>query len=113
MAVPRHGDTPDKINNSCQTRADGLNAKLSGPQHEAKPAASLEVLPVRVGAEGPLSPRRVWVERAEVLACLWLAVRTGLLINSMDTTSVWPLFRRVSTVLPAGLATSGLKDLCP
>ena len=30
----------------------------------------------------------------------------------MDTTSVWPLFRMVSTVLPAG-ATSGLKDLCP
>src|SRR5450755_4325323 len=25
---PRHGDTPDKINNSCQTRADRLNAKL-------------------------------------------------------------------------------------
>jgi quercetin dioxygenase-like cupin family protein len=28
VAVPRHGDTPDKINNSCQTRADRLNAKL-------------------------------------------------------------------------------------
>jgi Type II intron maturase len=28
VAVPRHGDTPDKINNSCQTRTDRLNAKL-------------------------------------------------------------------------------------
>ena len=25
---PRHGDTPDKINNTCQTRAARLNAKL-------------------------------------------------------------------------------------
>jgi hypothetical protein len=37
-----------------------LGEQLDGPQHEAKPAASLEVLPVRVGAEGaePLKPRR-------------------------------------------------------
>jgi hypothetical protein len=36
-----------------------LGEQLYGPQHEAKPAASLEVLPVRVGAEGaePLKPR--------------------------------------------------------
>src|SRR5664279_622335 len=27
---PRHGDTPNKINNSCQTRADRLNAKFKG-----------------------------------------------------------------------------------
>jgi len=34
---------------------------MRGPQHEAKPAASLEVLPVRVGAEGaePLLARAV------------------------------------------------------
>ena len=36
-----------------------LGEQLDGPQHEAKPAASLEVLPVRVGAEGaePLKSR--------------------------------------------------------
>ena len=29
VAGPRHGDTPGKINNSCQTRAVWLSAKLS------------------------------------------------------------------------------------
>jgi hypothetical protein len=28
VAVPRRGDTPDKINTSCQTRADRLDVKL-------------------------------------------------------------------------------------
>src|SRR5664279_6313842 len=32
-----------------------------------------------------------------------------LMINPMDTTSAWPLFRMVSTVLPTRSATSGLK----
>ncbi len=37
-----------------------MGEQLCGPQHEAKLAASLEVLPVRVGAEGaePLLARR-------------------------------------------------------
>ncbi len=35
-----------------------------------------------------------------------------LMINPMDTTSAWPLFRMVSTVLPTRSATSGLKMVC-
>jgi hypothetical protein len=47
-----------------------LGERLNGPQHDAKPAASLEVLPVRVGAGGaePLKARRrpwTWVKSLE------------------------------------------------
>jgi hypothetical protein len=31
VAVPRHGDTPDKINNSRQTQPGRLNAKVRAP----------------------------------------------------------------------------------
>ena len=40
-----------RVRVEAQRRKPCKGERLSGPQHEAKPAASLEVLPVRVGTE--------------------------------------------------------------
>jgi hypothetical protein len=64
VAVPRHGDTPDKINNSCQTRADRLNAKLNVGNDRSRLLSVLTVLIPFIGYPRTLNALRALDEIA-------------------------------------------------